>query len=522
VVIPELRPYQREAVDLGKRRRQILLALTMGAGKTAVALTTTRELREEDPSLQAAVFCTNSLKYQWVTEIQKWDPGATSVVIDGDKRKRRKQYLAAEDVDYVILSYDMLLHDWPEIRTHVQTDVIVADEATMIKSFTAKRSKKLKYLSMFAPVRIALSGQPVENRPEELFSIMEFVDPEVLGPFHRFDRTFIQRDSWGKPQRYKNLDTLHDRLGSAMYRKSRSDIAQFLPERQEVDVPVRMDDKSAALYRFIMADLLKVIDEAINSGNFQGFNLLAHYGRDQSDDANWLKGQIMSRMTVMRLLTGHPELLKASADDFDDEDTGSGSSYASLLKAEGALDSLPDSSAKLTALMDMVDEIFTESMDQKVVVFSGFKPMLKLISEKLKDRKIGFTSMTGETSAKARHERITRFNTDPSCRLFLSSDAGAYGVNLDSGTHLINYDLPWSAGALQQRVARIDRTSTKHSHIDIVYLYTAGTIEERQYQMLKEKARIADAFIDGRGYDRKDGGILQLELGSLREFLEGS
>lgn len=145
--------------------------------------------------------------------------------------------------------------------------------------------------------------------------------------------------------------------------------------------------------------------------------------------------------------------------------------------------------------------------------------MLGIIGDALKAQKIGYTSMTGDTPAKVRHDRITRFNTDPKCRLFLSSDAGAYGVNLDSGTHLINYDLPWSAGALQQRVARIDRTSTLHKRIDILYLYSQGTIEERQYQMLKEKSRIADAFIDGEGYSPKSG-VLDLDLSSLKEFLQ--
>jgi SNF2 family DNA or RNA helicase len=519
-VIPELRPYQEAAVQLGVDRKAVLLALTMGAGKTAVALTIARRLRGQDPSLQATVFCTNSLKYQWVAEIQKWDPGATSVVIDGDKKKRRKQYVAAEGVDYTILSYDMLIHDWREIITHVQYDMIVADEVTMIKGFTTKRSKKLKTLSKRAEVRIGLSGQPVENRPEELFSIMEFIDPEVLGPFHRFDRTFIDRNSWGKPLRYKNLDHLNTRLGDAMFRRSRADIAEFLPERQETDVPVELEEKTQRLYQVILADLLGVINQASADGNFKGFDLMAHYGHGESAESNRLKGQIMARMTAMRLLTGHPHLLHASAEDFDDEDTVTGSAYASELMAEGLLENLPDKSAKLDLLLELVEEIVAEGPEQKIVVFSGFKPMLRIISRHLDKLKLDHTLMTGDTSASDRHRCITKFNKDPDCRLFLSSDAGAYGVNLDSGTHLINYDLPWSAGALQQRVARIDRTSTQHDHIDILYLYTSGTIEERQYQMLQEKARIADAFIDGRGYDRKEG-ILQLDLSSLREFLEG-
>lgn len=507
------------------RRKAILLALTMGAGKTAVAITTVRELREQDPSLQCVVFATNSLKYQWALEIEKWDPGATYVVIDGDKRKRKAQYFRAEEADYTLLSYDMLIHDWDLIRHHLPyRDVVVADECTMIKSFRAKRTKRLKFLARRSEARIGLSGQPVENRPEELFSIMEFVDPDVLGPFDRFDRTFITRDKWGKPLRYKNLDVLHERLtgDGAMFRKSRADIAEYLPERQETEVPIPLTGKARELYDYMVADLLGVIDQAVESGAFGTFNLASHYGHEGGDErSHWLKGQIMARMTGMRLLTGHPRLLRASAEDFDDPDTTSGSSYASELAEMGLLDKLPDSSPKLDALLDMVDEIFTESMDQKVVVFSGFKPMLKLIGEALVQRKIGFTSMTGDTAAKERQARITRFNTDPRCRLFLSSDAGAYGVNLDSGTHLINYDLPWSAGALAQRVARIDRTSTKHEKIQILYLYTAGTVEERQYHMLAEKARVADAFVDGKGYDHKDG-VLQLGLGSLREFLEGT
>lgn len=399
---------------------------------------------------------------------------------------------------------------------------LLVHNCTMIKGFDAKRTKRLKFLTQRSESRIGLSGQPVENRPEELFSIMEFIDPEVLGSFHQFDRTFITRNSWGKVVRYKNLDVLHRRLTAegAMFRKSREDIAEYLPERQETEVPVPLTGTARSLYEYMAVDLIDVIDRASESGTFGKFNLAAHYGHEAGDEqSNWLRGQIMSRMTAMRLLTAHPRLLLTSADDFDDEETASGSAYASQLKEEGRLTNLPDRSPKLDALIDLVEEIFTESMDQKVVLFSGFKPVLKLIGEELVKRKIGFTSMTGDTSSRRRQERITRFNTDPSCRLFLSSDAGAYGVNLDSGTHLLNYDLPWSAGALDQRVARIDRTSSKHEKIQIMYLYTAMTIEERQYHMLKEKARVADAFVDGKGYDPK-GGILELGLGSLREFLE--
>ena len=90
----------------------------------------------------------------------------------------------------------------------------------------------------YTPYRFGLSGQPVENRPEELFSIMEFIDPEVLGPFPKFDRTFIERDHWGKPRKYKNLPLLQKIMSEAMFRKSREDIAEWLPEIVEMEIPV--------------------------------------------------------------------------------------------------------------------------------------------------------------------------------------------------------------------------------------------------------------------------------------------
>ena len=490
-------------------RKKLLLALTMGAGKTRVAIETVNRIPGK---VRGAVFCTSSLKYQWEAEIKKWSD-LSSVVIDGTKKKRNKLYFGKEN--FVILSYDMLIHDWDVVST-LGLDFVIADEVTMIKSFTAKRSKRLKQLVTHVPYRYGLSGQPVENRPEELFSIMEFVDPEVLGKFYKFDRTFITRDNWGKPLKYKNLDLLTKTLGTAMYRKSREDIAQFLPKKLESELPVHLDAASQKVYDHICDSLIAVLDEAAEKG-LGSFNLLAHYGKGDNTDANVLKGKIMSRITTMRLLCDHPELLKYSADDFDDPETTSGSQYASALKEEGLLDKLPATSPKLIALQAYVSEVLSSDEFSKLVIFSGFKPQLYMIGTVLKDMDIGYTSITGDTSAYKRKERMDRFNSSPTCRVFLSSDAGAYGINLDSGTHLINYDLPWSAGALQQRVARIDRTSSDMEQITITYMFCAETIEQRQYEMLREKTKIAEAFIDGKGFD--PNGTLTLELSTLRKFL---
>ena len=506
--LPPLRPYQAEAVERGVQRGNLLLALTMGAGKTRVAIETIRQI----PGACGAVFCTSSLKFQWEAEIKKWWPEATVTVIDGTKKKREALY-KQDPAIFTVLSYDMLIHDWDLLSKYLPIDFVIADEATMIKSFRAKRSKRLKAIGKLTPIRIALSGQPVENKPEELFSIMEFVDPEVLGPFHKFDRTFITRDHWGKPLRYKNLDTMKSHLKEAMVRKSRKDIEEFLPKRVETDVPVHLDQKSAKLYDYIRRDLLVVLEEMIASGG-GGFNLMANYGRAEDENVNRLKGQVMSRITCMRLLCNNPQLLMHSAKDFEDEETSTGSAYASYLLEEGLLDKLPLTSSKMRAFLALVSELREE--DAKVVVFSGFKKQLSLLASQLKEEQIGYTTMNGDTPAKQRKERMDLFQTNPAVTCFLSSDAGAYGINLDRGSHLINFDLPWSAGALDQRVARIDRLSSDQEQINLMYMYTAGTIEERQYGMLNQKSKIADAFLDGE-YDAS--GSLQLDPTSLREFL---
>jgi len=512
--LPPLRPYQEQAIEQALSRGSLLLAMTMGSGKTRTAIDTVESLAAAKKIIAGSVFVQNSTKFQWKREIEYWSEG-TAHVIDGDKKRRVAQYHDAHNYRYTILNYEALVHDWELIQEYLPIDFVIADEVTNIKSFKAQKSRHLKVLGKHTNYRIGMSGQPVENRPEELFSIMEFVDPKVLGSFHKFDRTFIHRDNWGRPKFYKNLDTLATVLTESMFRRSRADIAEFLPKVLTMETPILLDKWSMELYDEIKLDLIDLIDMAMAAG-MGGFDLMANYGRGDDEAANQFKGLIMSRVTAMRLLCGHPALLLKSAGDFDDDSVAGGSQFAAELKESGRLDKAPETSAKLTALMDTVHEILSEDPINKVVIFSGFKAMLALISTELKKSKYGHTLISGDIPSKVRDERIVKFNTDYSCRVFLSSDAGAYGVNLDNGTHLISYDLPWSAGSFAQRVARIDRTSSTHETIVIDSMFAKGTIEERQYDMLIQKRKISEAFIDGQ-YNSE--GQLPLDLSSLREFL---
>ena len=511
----ELRPYQVEAIDRITERGNLLLAMVMGAGKTAAAVAAIRALRRQRRVDCGVVFAPKSTFGQWQREIERWDPRAKAQIIVGSKDERMVGYKRAWRYHYNIVGYDAaFIHDWDLVKAYLPLDFIVCDEVTALKSFKAKRSQRAKLLGKRSEVRIGLSGQPVENRPEELFSIMEFLDAQVLGPFPKFDRTFIVRDGYGRPRRYRNLHLIRNRLGPAMYRKTRDDIKQWLPEKVEMPMPVPMDRVTQRLHSLIKDDLREAIDKAVSAGVGGYFDVAAHYGRIDDYDTKGLMGQVMARLTAMRMLASHPRLLRRSADEFDSPVSKAGSEYASELKAAGLLDGLPSDNAKLDALLEQIDGILDEDPRHKLVCFTYFKPMLAMIGDRLK---VPYVWITGDSSAKDRDSRIVSFNTDPAVRVFLSTDAGAYGIDLNQGSHVINYDLPWSAGALAQRIARIDRTSSGFATITVLHMFCEDSVEERMYAMLQQKLKVAKAFLDGE-FDARSGS-LKLDLQSLREFL---
>jgi SNF2 family DNA or RNA helicase len=514
----ELRPYQQEAVERIVDRGDLLLALVMGAGKTATAITAVRQLRRLRRCDHVVVFALLSTHGQWVREINKWDPRASVQVISGTKRQRVAGIRRAHRFNYSIVNYHVLVHDWEEVKQWLPTEAHIADEISALKGFTSKTSRRAKVLARRTPIRIGLTGTPVEGRAEHLFSIFEWVNSEVLGPFDKYDRTFCVRDKFGKVTRYRNLNLLPKRLGTAMYRKSRDDIKEWLPDLIELDVPVPLDQRAWDLHEQIRKDLSLAIEAAVSAGQGGGFNLAAHYGRGVQQDSMGAMGQVMTRMLAMRLVSSHPQLLLLSADHFDSPISKEGSQYASELKAAGLLDNLPRANAKFDALIEHVEEILAEDPRNKVVVFSTFKPTVAMMGAELARRKIHWVKITGDVSKAQRDANIVRFNSDPDCRVFLSTDAGAYGISLGQGNFVINFDLPWGAGPLAQRVSRIDRTDSAFDQITVEYMFGEDTIEDRMLRMLRQKNAVSRAFVDG---DFDASGVLHLDLESLREFVDG-
>ena len=501
-----LYPFQQEAVDMMLSRKSLLLAHGLGMGKTVSSIAAMETLIDSGEADCILVLCPASIKWQWKRQIDNFSDGALTIVIEGTKGDRRAQYRAVKrgDFEYIIANYEQVVADWDIIRL-LNFDVVCCDEVVAIKNAGTKRSRHVKRIQ--APYKFGLSGQPIENRPEELFSIMQWVDPEVLGRSDIFDRTFIVRNSFGGVKHYKNLPLLRETMGTAMHRRTRKDVADQMPAVVENSYIIDFDPAAKRLYDKIVNELLDVI---ANAPKFGAFNLANHYSGLQDGGP---MGEIMPRLMALRMLCDHPALLTVSADNFDDPDTVLGSKYAATIKTNGELLALK-ASPKLAVTTEVIEEILEADPANKVVLFSFFKPMLNILQSTLKVPSVMFT---GDQTARERDEAIERFTNDKRCRVFLSSDAGGIGVDLPIANYLISYDLPWSAGKFEQRNGRILRISSEWPEVTLLSMLMKDSVEERMWDMLIEKSAIAAAWLDGEGVDAQ--GTFALTLSSLADFL---
>jgi SNF2 family DNA or RNA helicase len=456
------------------------------------------------------VLALNSLKYQWSAEVAKFT-ASRALVIDGTPKQRAEQWSRVHQADYVIVNYEALTHDWDRIST-ITWGAIVADEAHALKSFRAKRSIRAKELATKVPIRIAMTGTPVENgKAEEIFSIMEFVDPKVLGKFWHFDRRYIVRNRFGGVERYQHLPELRERLFGSMLRKTQDDpdVAPYLPE--EIHKPPLVAPMTRAvrgIYKRVVADLLVELANMKRDGSW---SLAAHYGVGTPIGGHDERGRVMSMVTALRMLVQHPGLLLTANNAYVAELLDSQPRY--LTDLTKAAEAWP----KMQLAGDYIVDHLEADDGHKVVVFASYLGVVSHLEGMLQSRGYPALQYTGRMNAKERDRAKERFQTDPAVRVLVSSDAGGYGVDLPQANLLVNYDLPWSSGAALQRNARVRRASSLWPHVVIQDVLVADSIEERLHDMLTQKDGVADAIVDGRAISAQ--GTFELTLGTLSNFL---
>jgi SNF2 family DNA or RNA helicase len=503
-----LYPYQDRAART-MCESDVLLAFEMGTGKTPTTLWALEELRGA-PEINGGfngpgtVVVPASLKWQWQREIEKFTD-QTAVVIDGNAKQRQEQYLTVRPTGagYMIMTYDTFVRDWA-LHSTLARGFLVLDEATAIKSFKSKRSQHIKKYRSVYNVRFALTGTPIENgKAEEVFSIMEFVDPRVLGKFWDFEKKYIKRNKMGWVEGYRNLGDFHKRLKPYIMRATHKEpeVAKYLPtvlERDPILVP--LDKKTSNAVHWITSAILTDLDAiAADLRNFDWDN-----PRPDHPD-----GRLMAKIQVLRMLLDHPQAVSVSA--FQHRNNNGGSEFAELVEREGLLKGL--GAPKMDALEQYVRDFLDLDPANKVVVFSSFVVPATFIANKFSESVL----FHGGMNAKQRDAAKQEFASDPECRVFVSTDAGGYGLDLPEANLLINFDMPWQSGMLKQRSARIKRASSDWEYVIIQDFLVENTIEERMREMLLHKIAVSDAIVDGEGIT-ESGGVAS-DLDSLRSFL---
>jgi SNF2 family DNA or RNA helicase len=491
--------------------------LDLGTGKTIVSLHAIEKLREEGKVKCALLIMSSSLTKQWEKRIQEFTD-CSVVLLDGSISKKKRSIILEELMEnppqYLLFGIRQVITEFSFIKK-INPELVLVDEVTSIKNFGSQQSKTIKRL--ISTYRIGLTAEPIENgKAEELFSIFQWIDKDLFGKWQDFDNNYIIRNPYTNfPTGHKNMHELHDVLMTACVSKRRTDpdVAQFMPTVEEYNCYIEMDDDTYVCYQAIVRDLLRVLYEL---GPRAAQELSGYYSGVQSSDSESGTGQVGSRLISASLLLDHPAILRASGRLYNDSERAGGSQYASDLCEAGRAPAEGVRGAKFEACLELAQEYLDADPEHKVIIFAKYKGVLPLLAEGLD--KYGSVLFTGDLNGKQRGEAIERFTNAPDTRLFLSSDAGGYGVDLWCASHLINYDLPDSAGTFKQRNGRHVRASSKFRKVFIDNLIVTDSIEEYQLGRLKYKSDVARAALTGQMSDAS--GKVESEAKSLTKFLE--
>lgn len=423
------------------------MADDMGLGKTLQSIVATEVMRKELKINKAIIVCPTSLKYQWRNEIEKFTGNKNVCVVEGNMLVRKEIY-ENNEYDYLVVSYQLAANDY-EFLNNMQADVLILDEAQRIKNWKAKTSAKIKRIK--TTYALLLTGTPVENNIEELYSLMQIVNPYLLGSLHNFlSKHQVKEEDTGKVVGYRDLNEIGILLKDVMLRRTKKEVLKELPERMDKNLFVPMTMEQSQLH----TEYGDTVARLVNKWKKMGF-------LNEED-----RQRLLNNLNLMRMVCDTTYIL--------DQET--------------------NYQTKLDELNNILDEIISMP-DEKVVIFSQWERMTRLVAKMLDEKEIGFAYLHGGIPSKDREPLFTHFNNDAKCRVFLSTDAGGVGLNLQSAAYMINLDIPWNPAILEQRIGRIYRLGQK-KNVSIINLVAEGTIEHRMLDVLKFKKGIAAGILD--------------------------
>ncbi|HEV8082786.1 MAG TPA: SNF2-related protein [Chitinophagaceae bacterium] len=444
----QLRHYQQRGYSWMYKNAQLgigsLLADDMGLGKTVQVITALQKFKEEGllNKTPALVIAPTTLLSNWKKEIEKFAPTLQATIFHGTNRKAE---FTGSDV--IITTYGIARTE--NIKLSKQKwHVLIVDEAQNIKNSEIAQTKSVKKID--APVKIAMTGTPVENRLMEYWSILDFANPGYLGNTNWFN------EEYAKPieinQDKKRLDKFRKITSPFIMRRLKTDksIIGDLPDKIENDQYCNLSKEQASLYESITSSLLKQVEEA------DGMNR---------------RGLILKLLTVLKQVCNHPVHYLKNNDDPHSEQSG-----------------------KMMLMLQLLETIYENN--EKVLIFSQYKEMGGLLRSVIHNH-FGKKALQlhGGNSRKERDEMVQSFQNNPLSDTFiLSLKAGGTGLNLTSGNHVIHYDLWWNPAAEAQATDRAFRIG-QQKNVMVHRLITKGTLEEKIDSMLRSKKQLANLTV---------------------------
>lgn len=441
-----LYPYQKEGVEFALYRKNAIIADEMGLGKTIQAITVAIRKKEIFGFGKTLVICPASLKEQWKREIEKFT-SERALIVQGLPKDRAIQY-KDESHYFFIINYETVLRDAAAIN-NAGMDFLIFDEIQRAKNYETKTAASLKRLD--AKHKLAITGTPIENRLIDIFSVMGILDPSFLGPLWEFSYQHCYFDPVknNKINGYYNLQKLNQKLESVLIRREKRKVIEQLPNLRQISIPVNLSPLQSEMHGSFARSLSRIIRKKF----LTAFDMQ----------------RIMLLLTNMRMVCDSTYLI----DDKTNE------------------------SPKLDELKHvLIEKLDIRNKEVKVIIFSEWIKVHKLIGRMLRENNIGFVELNGRIPVPSRGELIRKFETNPQYKVFLSTEAGGSGLNLQVADTLINFELPWNPAKKNQRIGRIDRIGQKSSNLTIYNLITLNSIEQQIASGLVIKQNLFDSVLN--------------------------
>ena len=441
----ELYPYQKQGVEFALFRKNAIIADEMGLGKTIQAITTAILKKQIFGFTKTLVVCPASLKEQWKKEIEKFSD-EKALVVQGFPDERAEQY-KQDDCFFFIVNYETVLRDQRAIN-RAGIDFLILDEAQRAKNYETKTASSLKRLE--AKHKLAITGTPIENRLIDIFSVMGILDPQFFGPLWEFSyqHCLFDPDRHNKINGYYNLQKLNKKLEKVLLRREKRKVIDQLPNLQQLNITVDLSPLQADYHASYAQGLASILRK----------KFLTPYD-----------------MQKMQLLLASMRMVCDSTYLIDDE---------------------TNESPKLEELEHiLVEKLDVPNRNTKIIIFSEWIKVHKLIGKILRDNNIGFVELSGKIPVKSRGELIRKFETNPQYKIFLSTEAGGSGLNLQVADTLINFELPWNPAKKNQRIGRIDRIGQKSNKLTIYNFITRNSIEQKIASGLLVKQSLFDGVL---------------------------